>query len=319
MPGSAGTVLGMGAPPVPSSVRAWRCRRPRRRTLTGMTAAIETRGLTKRYGRVAGAPAGPGRPGPRRSQAGEIFGFLGPNGAGKSTTIRLLLGFLHPTRRAGVGARPRHRSRTRSTIRRRVGYLPGGVAFWDGLTGERLLDELAALSGRPAGPPRRAPRAPRAEPGDAQAPGPRLLARDAPEARHHPGAPARSGARDPRRAVGGPRSAHAARVLRDPRRPAGGRPDDLLLVPRPVRGGARVRPRGDRPPGPARGARGRGGAHRAAQAQRGTARGRRRRRAWTASPACQRRARGRRAGHLPARRATWARSWRPSRVSTSAT
>ena len=28
---------------------------------------------------------------------GEIFGFLGPNGAGKSTTIRLLLGFLHPT------------------------------------------------------------------------------------------------------------------------------------------------------------------------------------------------------------------------------
>ena len=28
---------------------------------------------------------------------GEIFGFLGPNGAGKSTTIRILLGFLHPT------------------------------------------------------------------------------------------------------------------------------------------------------------------------------------------------------------------------------
>ena len=39
-------------------------------------------------------------------------------------------------------------------IRRRVGYLPGGIAFWDGLTGERLLDELAALSGRP--PTRRA-------------------------------------------------------------------------------------------------------------------------------------------------------------------
>ena len=39
-------------------------------------------------------------------------------------------------------------------IRRRVGYLPGGIAFWDGLTGERLLDELADLSGRP--PVRRA-------------------------------------------------------------------------------------------------------------------------------------------------------------------
>ena len=34
-------------------------------------------------------------------------------------------------------------------IRSRVGYLPGGIAFWDGLTGERLLDELADLSGRP--------------------------------------------------------------------------------------------------------------------------------------------------------------------------
>src|SRR6185295_17830117 len=30
----------------------------------------------------------------------------------------------------------------------------GGIAFWDGLTGERLLDDLAALSGRP--PTRRA-------------------------------------------------------------------------------------------------------------------------------------------------------------------
>jgi len=30
-------------------------------------------------------------------QKGEIFGFLGPNGAGKSTTIRIIMGFLHPT------------------------------------------------------------------------------------------------------------------------------------------------------------------------------------------------------------------------------
>ena len=46
------------------------------------------------------------------------------------------------------------RSANSVDIRRRVGYLPGGVAFWDGLTGERLLDELAAMSGRP--PVRRA-------------------------------------------------------------------------------------------------------------------------------------------------------------------
>ena len=35
-------------------------------------------------------------------------------------------------------------------IRARTGYLPGGIALDDGLTGERYLDDLAALSGRPA-------------------------------------------------------------------------------------------------------------------------------------------------------------------------
>jgi ABC-2 type transport system ATP-binding protein len=84
---------------------------------------------------------------------GETFGFLGPNGAGKSTMIRLLLGFLHPTageaRVLGLDA-----VRDSVAIRRRVGYLPGGIALHDWLTGEAELDYLAALSGRP--PVRRA-------------------------------------------------------------------------------------------------------------------------------------------------------------------
>lgn len=84
---------------------------------------------------------------------GEIFGFLGPNGAGKSTTIRLLLGFLHPT--AGTGRLlGLDIVRDSVAIRRRIGYLPGGIALYDSLTGERLLDYLAELSGRP--PVRRA-------------------------------------------------------------------------------------------------------------------------------------------------------------------
>jgi ABC-2 type transport system ATP-binding protein len=78
---------------------------------------------------------------------GEIFGFLGPNGAGKSTTIRLLLGFLHPT--AGSATVLGRDIVTDSVeIRRRVGYLPGGIALYDSLTGERLLDYLGALTGR---------------------------------------------------------------------------------------------------------------------------------------------------------------------------
>jgi ABC-2 type transport system ATP-binding protein len=77
---------------------------------------------------------------------GEVFGFLGPNGAGKSTMIRLLLGFIHPT--AGRATVLGHDIQDGSVaIRRRVGYLPAGVALYDSLSGEEQLDYMAALSG----------------------------------------------------------------------------------------------------------------------------------------------------------------------------
>ena len=117
--------------------------------------AIETVGLTKHYGRrnFFGRTASSGQPIRAlesldlRVEPGEIFGFLGPNGAGKSTTIRLLLGFLHPThgdaRVLGLDV-----VRQSVQIRKRIGYLPGGIALYDSLTGEQLLDYMARLSGR---------------------------------------------------------------------------------------------------------------------------------------------------------------------------
>jgi ABC-2 type transport system ATP-binding protein len=79
---------------------------------------------------------------------GEIFGFLGPNGAGKSTMIRTLLGFLHPS--AGTATVLGLDVRKSSVeIRRRVGYLPGGIALYDSMRGEDLLDYLSRLHGRP--------------------------------------------------------------------------------------------------------------------------------------------------------------------------
>jgi ABC-2 type transport system ATP-binding protein len=125
--------------------------------------AITTAGLTKRYGhrerpihRPGSRPAGEIRALEDLSIAvreGEIFGFLGPNGAGKSTMIRLLLGFLHPTA-GGATVAGLDIVRDSVEIRRRVGYLPGGIALYDTLTGERLLDYLGELTGRP--PVRRA-------------------------------------------------------------------------------------------------------------------------------------------------------------------
>jgi ABC-2 type transport system ATP-binding protein len=121
--------------------------------------ALVTSGLTKRYGHRELPVHRPGRAPASDVLAlddlsiavreGEIFGFLGPNGAGKSTTIRLLLGYLHPT--SGHASVLGHDVVAESVaIRARVGYLPGGIALYDSLSGKRLLDYLGALTGRPS-------------------------------------------------------------------------------------------------------------------------------------------------------------------------
>ena len=117
-------------------------------------SAIITSGLTKHYG---GGPHLPGR-GPGIVRAlddvsievcpGEVFGFLGPNGAGKTTLIRLLLGFLHPTA-GSARVLDLDVARAGVEVRRRVGYLPGGIALYDSLAGTELLDFLGSFYGRP--------------------------------------------------------------------------------------------------------------------------------------------------------------------------
>ena len=123
--------------------------------------ALITSGLTKRYGHreLPIRRPGTGARGGGEVRAledltiavreGEIFGFLGPNGAGKSTTIRLLLGFLHPSAGSAT-VLGLDIVRDSVAIRSRVGYLPGGIALYDSLSGERLLDYLGALTGRPS-------------------------------------------------------------------------------------------------------------------------------------------------------------------------
>jgi ABC-2 type transport system ATP-binding protein len=104
--------------------------------------AIVTQGLTKHYGSVRALESLD-----LAVEAGEIFGFLGPNGAGKSTMIRTLLGFLHPTsgRASVLGLDIVSDS---VEIRRRTGYLPGGISLYDSLSGADALDYLNDLQGR---------------------------------------------------------------------------------------------------------------------------------------------------------------------------
>lgn len=102
-----------------------------------MTAAIRTYDLTKYYGRARGIEGLD-----LEVAQGEVFGFLGPNGAGKTTTIRLLLNLLRPSRgRAEVLGMDAQRDSL--TIRRRLGYIPGGVALYRDMTGAELLSLVA--------------------------------------------------------------------------------------------------------------------------------------------------------------------------------
>jgi len=99
-----------------------------------MTAAVETRGLTKRFGDTVAVEDLD-----LEVEEGEIFGFLGPNGAGKSTTINLLLDFIRPTAGSaevlGIDAQA-----DPQRVRERVGVLPEGYGFDDPLTGREYVD-----------------------------------------------------------------------------------------------------------------------------------------------------------------------------------
>jgi len=102
---------------------------------------IVTRRLSKRYGDLIAVDNLE-----LDVRAGEIFGLLGQNGAGKTTTILMLLGLAEPS--AGVarvvGFDP---TRDPLEVKRRVGYLPDNVGFYDGMTGRENLRYTAKLNG----------------------------------------------------------------------------------------------------------------------------------------------------------------------------
>jgi len=103
---------------------------------------IVTESLTRRYGRRIGIE--------EMSLAvpeGSLFGFLGPNGSGKTTTIRVLLGFLRPTRgRATLFGLDCWRDTRR--IKAEVGYLPGDLRLYPWMNGIEALRLFGSIRRR---------------------------------------------------------------------------------------------------------------------------------------------------------------------------
>jgi ABC-2 type transport system ATP-binding protein len=104
-------------------------------------AAIVCSGLTKDYGQNHGIFDLD-----LRIDRGETFGFIGPNGAGKTTTIRLLMDLIRPTcgHAAVLGMDTVQDS---VAVKRRVGYLPGELAGFPGVTAGYVIGLLAGLRG----------------------------------------------------------------------------------------------------------------------------------------------------------------------------
>ncbi len=79
-------------------------------------------------------------------QRGEVLGFLGPNGAGKTTTMRILTGFMPPTR--GTVTLGGYDVVEKSLeVRKRVGYLPESVPLHTEMTVTSYLKYMGTLRG----------------------------------------------------------------------------------------------------------------------------------------------------------------------------
>jgi ABC-2 type transport system ATP-binding protein len=105
---------------------------------TGPALAVETRGLTKRFGERTVVHAVD-----LRVPNGVAFGYLGPNGAGKTTLIRMLLG-LTPATSGSMSLLGLPLDRARAQALERVGAIVEEPRFHGHLSGRENLELLAA-------------------------------------------------------------------------------------------------------------------------------------------------------------------------------
>ncbi len=96
-------------------------------------AAIQTTGLTKRFGEVVAV-----RDLNLQVKEGEVFGFLGPNGSGKSTTINMLMDYIRPTEGSATVLGYDAQAETQA-IHERIGILPDATDLYGRLSGRKHI------------------------------------------------------------------------------------------------------------------------------------------------------------------------------------
>jgi ABC-2 type transport system ATP-binding protein len=106
-----------------------------------MELAIETNGLTKRYGSLTAVNKLN-----LKVERNTIHGFLGPNGAGKTTTIKILVGLLKPNE-GTVKIFGQEMQGDQADARLNIGYMPELPKFPKHLEGSELLDIYGQMYG----------------------------------------------------------------------------------------------------------------------------------------------------------------------------
>jgi ABC-2 type transport system ATP-binding protein len=106
-------------------------------------SVISAKGLTKRYGDTVVVDSLD-----FTIRKGETFGLLGPNGAGKTTTILMMLG-LTEVSSGSIMVAGHDPVRDPLAVKRRVGYLPDQVGFYDSMTAAENLAYTGRLMGFP--------------------------------------------------------------------------------------------------------------------------------------------------------------------------
>ncbi len=104
-------------------------------------AIIELEGLTKFYGSVKAVDNLN-----LKIDRGEIFGLLGPNGAGKTTTILMILGLSEPSS-GNASVCGLNATRNPVAVKKKVGYLPDNVGFYNSMTALENLMYIGRLNG----------------------------------------------------------------------------------------------------------------------------------------------------------------------------
>jgi ABC-2 type transport system ATP-binding protein len=105
--------------------------------------AIETRGLTRKYGKLTAVEDLN-----LQVATGALYGLIGPNGAGKTTSLRMLAGLLEPSS-GEIIINGRVANHDWRELRRLIGYMPDFFGVYEDMLVWEYLDFFARCYGLP--------------------------------------------------------------------------------------------------------------------------------------------------------------------------